>query len=417
MKRIVPFFVLLLWASVSNAQWFEQSSGSTHWMNSLQFIDQNTGWICGYNGSDNMLIHTTDGGTNWIPQNMPVTSFLGEVTFLNATTGWAVGVGGILRKSTDGGESWVSQTIATTKALQSVWFTDENNGWIVGESGIIFHSTDGGTTWNPQTSPTTNRLIRVKFLNSQVGWAAGWGGTILYTADGGTTWTQQTSPTGFDLISISIMDANNVWISGNVGGGGKAPNNSLWDNGTIIHTTDGGATWLTQHISPEYMNAVSFADMNNGWCFGSGGMIMHTTDGGNSWQQQISGSTNQFTSGQVTDVLHGWATGQDGIVVATVNGGTMVGVNEYKPSTGISISNKPNPFTGSTKISYSVIENSKVEINIFDIYGKKITNLVNEQMPIGTYNLNWDASALSAGVYFCTMKSGDKSVTQKMILR
>jgi hypothetical protein len=144
---------------------------------------------------------------------------------------------------------------------------------------------------------------------------------------------------------------------------------------------------------------------------------MHTTDGGNSWQQQISGNTSHLTSGQVTDVLHGWATGQDGIIIATVNGGTMVGVNEYKPGTGICISNTPNPFTGNTKISYTVTENSKVEINVFDIYGNKITNLVNEQMPAGTYNLYWDASAYSAGVYFCKMKSGDKSVTQKMILR
>jgi len=239
---------------------------------------------------------------------------------------------------------------------------------------------------------------------------------ILHTTDGGATWTQQTSPTGFDLISISIIDENNVWISGNVGGG-KGSNSSLWDNGTIIHTSNGGATWVTQHVSPEYMNAVSFADINNGWCFGSGGMIMHTTDGGNSWQQQISGNTNHYTSGQVTDVLHGWATGENGIIMATVNGGTMVGVKEYELNNSIKITNEPNPFTGSTKITYTVSKSSKIEINISDIYGKKITNLVNEQMPAGIYNINWDASAYSAGVYFCTMKSGDKTVTQKMILR
>jgi len=417
MKKILPFFALLFWASVSSAQWTDQSSGSTHWMNSLYFIDHNTGWICGYNGSDNMLLHTTDGGVNWIPQNMPVTSFISEVTFVNATTGWAVGVDGTIMKSTDSGETWVAQTIATTKAVQSVYFVDENTGWVVGQSGIVFHSTDGGTTWNPQTSGVSNRLIRVRFLNSQVGWASGWGGAIIYTADGGTTWTQQTSPSGFDLISISIIDENNVWISGNLGGGGKGAANTLFDNGHLIHTSDGGATWEFQRISTEYINAVSFVDLMNGWSFGSGGNIFHTNDGGVTWHQQLSGGTDHLVMGQFTDIMNGWVTGADGVIKHTGNGGTTVGINEFETKNSLNVSNEPNPFTESTKISYSVSEAGIVEISIYDSYGKKISTLLNENMPAGNHTSNWDASAYSAGMYFCIVKAGAQTVTQKMIKR
>jgi len=417
MKRIIPIFALIFWALVSNAQWNEQTSGSTHWMNSLHFIDQNTGWICGYNGSDNMLIHTTDGGSTWIPQNMPTTSFISEVTFLNATTGWAVGVGGVIRKSTDGGNNWVLQTIATTKAVQSVWFVDENTGWVVGESGLIFHSTDGGATWTPQTSGTSNRLIRVRFLNNMVGWATGWSGTILYTADGGVTWTQQTSPTPFDLISISIVDENNVWISGNLGGGGKGVNNPLFDNGKVIHTTDAGNTWVTQYTSTEYCNSVSFPNLNDGWFFGSGGVIMHSSDGGATWQQQLTGGTAHLVMGQFTDVLNGWVAGADGLILNTSNGGTMVSVKEFEAQCGLRISNLPNPFTGSTTICYSLTATSDVEIYVSDIYGRKVATLVNENMIAGNYNIIWDASTFADGIYFCIMKAAGKTVTQKMIQR
>lgn len=417
MKRILPFFALLFWASVSNAQWADQSSSSTHWMNSLHFVDHNTGWICGYNGSDNMLLHTTDGGSNWIPQGLPVTSFVSEVTFVNANTGWAVGVGGTIQKSTDGGETWAAQTIATTKAVQSVWFVDENTGWVVGENGLIFHSTDGGSTWNPQTSGVSNRLIRVRFLNSLVGWASGWGGVILYTADGGTTWTQQTSPSSFDLISISIVDENNVWISGNLGGGGKGATNTMFDNGHLIHTSNAGTTWELQRISIEYINSVSFVDLMNGWTFGSGGQIFHSSDGGTTWQQQLSGGTDHLVMGQFTDAMNGWATGADGVIKHTANGGTTVGVNEFTAKSEMKVSNEPNPFAESTKISYSINEPSIVEITVYDSYGKKISTLLNEKMSAGSHTINLDASAFAIGMYFGTVKAGNKTVTFKMIKR
>ena len=416
MKRVIPFFAFLFWAVISNGQWVEQSSGSTHWFNSLQFIDSNTGWICGYNGSDDMLVHTTDGGATWVPQGIPATTFLGEVTFLNATTGWAVGVGGVILKSTDGGDTWNPQTIATTKALQSVWFADENTGWIVGESGIIFKSTDGGATWNPQASGVSNRLIRVRFIDDQTGWATGWGGTVLYTTNGGDTWTPQTSNTTFDLISISIVDANNVWLAGAAPvKGDKSP---LWDNGYVLHTSNAGTTWTTQYVSTSIINGVSFANLNEGWAFGSEGTIVTTGDGGATWTPQVSGISTMLTVGQFTDPSNGWATGENGVILYTNNGGFPVGINETgSAGSDFRLSNDPNPFTGRTTISFYIKGSSDVEITICDITGKRIATLVNGNMSAGNHSVTWDTPSHSTGVYFCTMKAGDKMITKKMIGR
>jgi photosystem II stability/assembly factor-like uncharacterized protein len=416
MKKAILLFTFLFWAVITHAQWVEQSSGSTHWFNSLQFIDSNTGWICGFNGSDNMLLHTTDGGTTWVPQGMPATSFLGEVTFFDATTGWAVGVGGVIFKSTDGGETWAPQTIATTKALQSVWFTDVNTGWIVGESGIIFHTTDGGATWDPQNSGVSNRLIRVRFLDGQTGWATGWGGTVLYTSDGGTTWTPQTSNTFFDLISISIIDADNVWLAAAAPvKGDKSP---VWDNGYVLHTSDAGTTWTQQYVSSSILNGVSFANLNEGWAFGSEGTIVATGDGGATWAPQVSGVATTLTVGQFTNTTNGWATGENGVILYTSNGGFPVGIGENASSgDGLRLSNDPNPFTGSTRISYFVTEPGNVEVCIYDITGKLVATLVNGNMNAGSHSVTWNASNMAGGVYFCTLKAGEKMITKKLIGR
>ena len=78
--------------------------------------------------------------------------------------------------------------------------------------------------------------------------------------------------------------------------------------------------------------------------------------------------------------------------------------------------NYPNPFNPSTKIQYSLPQSSKVVIKVFDILGSEIEILVNEEKSAGTYELNWNASKLSSGVYFYQLKAGNYIQTKKMIL-
>jgi hypothetical protein len=87
-----------------------------------------------------------------------------------------------------------------------------------------------------------------------------------------------------------------------------------------------------------------------------------------------------------------------------------------KPLTFSLIQNYPNPFNPSTKIKYSISQSSQVQIKVFDILGNEIETLVNEEKPVGTYELTWNAEALPSGVYFYQLKAGSFVETKKMLL-
>jgi hypothetical protein len=78
--------------------------------------------------------------------------------------------------------------------------------------------------------------------------------------------------------------------------------------------------------------------------------------------------------------------------------------------------NYPNPFNPSTIIRYTVPQFSKVVIKIFDVLGNEIETLVNDEKPMGTYELTWYVKGLSSGVYFYRIQAGDFVETKKMIL-
>ena len=116
--------------------------------------------------------------------------------------------------------------------------------------------------------PQGNSLQSVKFVSSTVGFTVGQSGTILKTTDGGTTWVSETNETIFDMEDIYFVDANNGWIVG-------------WAE-TILKTTNGGTTWTSQStgVVSTYFESVCFTDINNGTVVGSNGTILRTTDGG-----------------------------------------------------------------------------------------------------------------------------------------
>jgi hypothetical protein len=78
--------------------------------------------------------------------------------------------------------------------------------------------------------------------------------------------------------------------------------------------------------------------------------------------------------------------------------------------------NYPNPFNPSTTLKYSITDQSKVILKVYDILGKEIETLINEEKPTGTYELNWNAANLPSGVYFYQLKAGSFVETKKMIL-
>lgn len=78
--------------------------------------------------------------------------------------------------------------------------------------------------------------------------------------------------------------------------------------------------------------------------------------------------------------------------------------------------NYPNPFNPSTTIEYSIPQNGFVSLKVFNILGKEVATLVNEQVMAGKHKIDFDASGLNSGVYFYKIENGNFVETKKMIL-
>ena len=78
--------------------------------------------------------------------------------------------------------------------------------------------------------------------------------------------------------------------------------------------------------------------------------------------------------------------------------------------------NYPNPFNPATVISYQLATAGKVTLKIFDVLGKEVTTLVNEEKSAGSYSVKFNAVNLPSGVYFYCLKSGGFVETKKLLL-
>ncbi len=78
--------------------------------------------------------------------------------------------------------------------------------------------------------------------------------------------------------------------------------------------------------------------------------------------------------------------------------------------------NYPNPFNPNTIIKYSIPKLSLVTIKVFDLLGKHLQILLNKQQPSGNYEVEFNGSNLSSGIYFYRLETSDFVMTKKMIL-
>ncbi|MCF6269929.1 MAG: T9SS type A sorting domain-containing protein [Melioribacteraceae bacterium] len=78
--------------------------------------------------------------------------------------------------------------------------------------------------------------------------------------------------------------------------------------------------------------------------------------------------------------------------------------------------NYPNPFNPATKISFSLPKNEKARLVIYDMLGKEIAELINEELESGKHEYIWNAVNISTGVYFYSLQAGDFRSIKKMIL-
>ncbi len=78
--------------------------------------------------------------------------------------------------------------------------------------------------------------------------------------------------------------------------------------------------------------------------------------------------------------------------------------------------NYPNPFNPSTTIEFTIAKRSNVSLSVFNLLGQKVADLVNESIEPGNYNVLFDASGLSSGVYLYQLRTDEATLVKKMQL-
>jgi len=99
----------------------------------------------------------------------------------------------------------------------------------------------------------------------------------------------------------------------------------------------------------------------------------------------------------------------------------IIKINSNVPAHFSLSQNYPNPFNPNTKIKFDIPSvgnglDRSVKLTVYDILGKEVTTLVNENLQPGSYEATWDALNFPSGVYFYKLSAGDYTETKKMLL-
>jgi photosystem II stability/assembly factor-like uncharacterized protein len=134
-------------------------------------------------------------------------------------------------------------------------------------------------SWNRLSTPTKTPLRSLSFVDSLTGWVAGREGVILKTSNGGASWeTQHANPT-VDITQIFMLNERIGWT--------VSPFytfDSVFTFGTHVHkTVNGGTEWVQSTVPDQYFYTIGFIDSLTGAAAGGSGAIYRTTDGGATW--------------------------------------------------------------------------------------------------------------------------------------
>jgi hypothetical protein len=315
--------------------------------------------------------------------------------------------------------------------LRGLCVISANNIWAVGDRDVGVPGPDLGTLvvhWNgsswdiissPNVGDKQNFLSDVAAVSSTDIWAVGYYHFLtgpyqtLILHWNGSVWSVVSSPnTGLEsfLYSISVVSASDIWATGKYNNGSTYVPLFIHWNGTnwsIVSSPGGGLS--TSSISN-----------NNGWSVGRSIARWNGTD----WVSVSAPipSDGILYSLSVISPSSMWTVGTNPIggisKTLVMRFGSVTGIangNSNAPSNFVLMQNYPNPFNPSTKINFSLPKNSAVKLTVYDIEGKEVEVLVNQNLGAGVYETEWHPVNLSSGVYFYTLKTNDFTFTKKMI--
>src|SRR4030095_8914380 len=187
-----------------------------------------------------------------------------------------------------------------------------------------------------------------------------------------------------------------------------------------IYSTTWTVTVRDFQFTPNNFTALVGDTVKWQWVNGSHTTTSLTVPGGaNPWDQAINSSTPTFkyvitTAGN----YHYKCTPHFPSMVAdfTANPVGITPIGSEVPQSFKIEQNYPNPFNPVTDIKFDVPKASFVKLNVMNILGQEVEQLVNENLQPGSYKVDWNASSFPSGVYIYKMTAGDFTQTKKMIL-
>jgi len=379
----------------------------------MQFINSNTGWATiSQSGVGYILIRTTNQGTNWSVIYSD-SSKVGKFQFINDTLGYAIGYsnGRIISKTTNSGYNWFVMQ-QTYDVLNGFYMINADTGWVNAfnvPTTFTLRTTNGFQTMEQISTggggtPATLYFFKEKYNGEYCGYVLG-AGILSKTTNSGYNWIQINTGFAGDINYFSFLNKDTGWV--------VIP--YAVQSSKILYTSNNGQNWIQQFYSNTqgdfgYIYATSNSKIWCGKAFNN--RILISTSGGNSWGYQTSPISSNAGI-YFYDTLLGFA--WSNLVVRTINGGgpiTQISnikkqiTNSYKL-----YQNYPNPFNSETNIEFTIPKTSIVNLSLYDILGRKITDLINnKEYSSGgyIYTLNLIDYNLSSGVYIYKIKSIEK---------
>ena len=307
-------------------------------------------------------------------------------------------------KSTDKGQSWTNMNSPCYNNAYGICVN--SNGYVFIDSYCgVFRTTDNGVSWDLMNSNLWSNVYDIAASPTQLNVYVSDEHDFYRTTDNGSTWWRNYFTVGSAFRMrinnkgyIYILDMyGEIWRSTNSGGSFQNINNGLPSGYTFMHDIA---------FNSEDMIYLAAEDG-----------LYESRDDGNSWSlvddSEISLDINLL-----------YFNTNNKLYAGTIRAGVYRSVNSLTNAEKVPISsfscsltgNYPNPFNPSTKIQYTIPRRQNVKIVVYDIIGKEISVLVNEIKSAGQYEVEFNASHLSSGIYFCRMQTGSFMSVKKMIL-
>jgi len=396
MKKLMVVIGFLVLIGNAFPQWVQKSNGignnKTIW--SIAVLGNKV-----FAGTYYGIYVSTDNGDNWTVTQM--NNVQGNVLYVSGSNLYA-GTNQGIYLSTNEGVNW-TQTGLTTG---SVWAITKKDTYIfagTSASGLYVSSNNGANWFKPSNTPT---FVSSLTVNGNYVFAGDWANPYVYvSSDNGSNWTLvPTGGTGASVI-LALTVKDNIIFAGA-------------DNTGIYQSTNNGLSWSKNSL--EVGGITCFAVKDN-YIFAGDFLfckLFMTTNNGSSWLLKSQGLGSRLSV---------WSIGiNNGYVFAGTDSSVwrrpyseVIGVNNISTAVPAKFSlsqNYPNPFNPSTIIKYNVESRKIVRLVVFDILGKEIATLVNEKQNAGTYEVTFDGSGLTSGVYFYKLTCGDFSEVKKMLL-